>query len=316
MDNINKRHSGIKHDDNRLLNLRLPPPTQLTAPPNSTPPPEPEPDAPPKPTPDAVVIVTAKKDDTPKMAKDILPYYGMTGAQASAAKDMAWAMDSPEARVIALGMDPNASVGVDEGVSESVAPSPPPPPPPPPPNIVNNALAVPNISAADIATATNAQIKLTVLVTDLTTKIYSLSDTQLINGLTGAQIKEAWSKNTFQIEPPGSTYGNPGVGGVFHNADGTTTSKLELNGLVGYQSSSLGAQIYQLLHDGVGHSGAHGKAARDTNFAQHLANGGTAANYDDTSPQFRANETNATNIAQAVASAIGVPFTYPSSRGY
>jgi hypothetical protein len=64
-----------------------------------------------------VIVIGQRKSDEEyyNSLNTLTAYSGMTGAQYNAYKDMQFAMSSPEERCAALGMDANASCGVDEG---------------------------------------------------------------------------------------------------------------------------------------------------------------------------------------------------------
>lgn len=68
-------------------------------------------------TPDdpAVIIITSKKNSGLDSYSKLMAYGGMTGDQYNASKDLAFAQMSPEERCAALGVEANASAGIDEG---------------------------------------------------------------------------------------------------------------------------------------------------------------------------------------------------------
>ena len=64
---------------------------------------------------DPAVILVIGQRPPPGPPVGYGPYGGMTGAEARAARDMAWAMGTPEDRVRAMGLDPYASITADDG---------------------------------------------------------------------------------------------------------------------------------------------------------------------------------------------------------
>lgn len=73
-------------------------------------------------TPDdpAVIIITAKKNVALDSYNNLMAYGGLTGDQYNSAKDAAFAQMSPEERCAALGMEANASAGIDEGCDNGI----------------------------------------------------------------------------------------------------------------------------------------------------------------------------------------------------
>ncbi len=74
-------------------------------------------------TPDdpAVIIITSKKNSGLDSYSKLMAYGGMTGDQYNASKDLAFAQMSPEERCAALGVEANASAGIDEGCDSQSA---------------------------------------------------------------------------------------------------------------------------------------------------------------------------------------------------
>jgi hypothetical protein len=85
-----------------------------------TPPPE-EPPLPPPPVvigadgrprePEVIIVIGQRTDPY----RHLMPYRGLTGGAENSRRDMEMAMAGPEDRARMLGMDPNASIGIDEG---------------------------------------------------------------------------------------------------------------------------------------------------------------------------------------------------------
>jgi hypothetical protein len=143
-----------------------------------------------------------------------------------------------------------------------------------------------------------------------------LQDDRMYGDVSGREVKQAWRRARWTIDPVGEDYGNDGVGGVRFDRTGPDIS-MELGALRRRQRFGTPHEVYQFLHDVVGHGTILGQSDSDYYGLRHDADPSTRDTpYDSNSRHFREEERKATQRAEAVAGALGVPFDYYRQRGY
>lgn len=170
---------------------------------------------------------------------------------------------------------------------------------------------------ANFAKLQQAAVEMQNEVNAITAKIDALSDgarIQMPDGseISGKDLKELWSNIDFQITDR-TTFGTD-RGGAYDRATGIATFNVDT--VMGWDAWT-GGLAFILLHE-VAHSSAMGAAVDLQMWTSHLANGGTASNYNASSPYFQENEEFSNIFALQLTGTLGLALapTFEPTNGY
>jgi hypothetical protein len=150
----------------------------------------------------------------------------------------------------------------------------------------------------------------------MTPKIQALADTATVmlpdgTVMTGAELKQLW--NTIDFVVTDQTFGTD-RGGAYDS--GSRVSAINVDTMNGWNAWP-GGLAFITLHE-IAHSSEAAANVETAMWEAHLAAGGTAANYDASSPYFQENEEFANLFARDTMAALGLPLdpNFPPTNGY